>query len=218
MGKRKRPSITITKVAIALAVVTTVLAMIASGSIVLSGGRNFEEGIHQLSLGIMLIAYLFLIVVIMAFKPQPVVSLSVVEEDRFLLITPCDSDGFLVLDQAGVDATVMGSFSKMPKHRRSAIRIVVARDVSIPNSFSDSLALFPNLMLLDLQEAKVATEFWEDLEGLPGVTHVLATNAIASEMLRNISISLPEVRFWLDKPRNLVIRSRASMNAPGWQK
>lgn len=215
MGKRKRPSITITKVAIAIAVVTTLLAMTASGSIVISGGRNFEEGIHQVALVLMLLAYLFLIVVIMAFKPQPVVALNVVEEDRFLLITPCGSDGFVVLDQAGVDATAMGSFAKMPKQRRIAIRIVVARDVSIPSSFSHSLALFPNLVLLDLQEARVAPEFWDNLEELPSVTHVLATNAIASDMLRNISISLPEVRFWLDKPRNLVIRSRESMKPWG---
>jgi len=217
MGKRKRPSITITKVAISLAVVTTLLAMAASGSIVISGGRNFEEGIHQAALGLMLLAYLFLIVVIMAYKPQPVVALNVVEEDGFLLITPCNSDGFVVLDQAAVDATAKGSFAKMPKQRRSAIRIVVARDVRIPSSFSDSLALFPNLMLLDLQEAKVASEFWDDLEELPNVTHVLATNAIASDMLRNLSISLPEVKFWLDRPRNLVLRSRVSMQ-PGGEK
>ena len=215
MGKRKRPSITITKVAIALAVATTLLAMTASGSIVVSGGRNFEEGIHQVALGSMLIAYLFLIVVIMAFKPQPVVALNVVEEDGFLLITPCDSGSFVVLDQAGVDATSMGSFAKMPKQRRTAIRIVVARNVSIPSSFSDSLAVFPNLMLLDLQEAKVSPEFWDDLEELPSVTHVLATNAIANNLLRNISISLPEVKFWLDKPRNLVLRSRESMKPGG---
>ncbi len=215
MGKRKRRSITITKVAIALAVVTTLLAMTASGSIVVSGGRNFEEGVHQVALGIMLLAYLFLIVVITAFKPQPVVALNVVEEDSFLLITPCTSDGFVVLDQAGVDATATGSFHKMPSNRRSAIRIVVARNVSIPSTFSDSLALFPNLTLLDLQEAKVAPDFWVDLEELPSVTHVLATNAIASDLLRNISISLPEVRFWLDKPRNLVIRSRESMKPWG---
>ena len=180
-----------------------------------SGGRNFEEGIHQVSLVLMLLAYLFLIVVIMAFKPQPVVALNVVEEDGFLLITPCNSDGFLVLDQAGVDATAMGSFAKMPKQRRTAIRIVVARDVSIPSSFSDSLALFPNLTLLDLQEAKVAPQFWDELEELPSVTHVLATNAIASDMLRNLSISLPEVRFWLDRPRNLVVRSWVSMKPLG---
>ena len=215
MGKRKRRSITITKVAIALAVATTLMAMTASGSIVVSGGRNFEEGVHQVSLGIMLLAYVFLIVVIMKFKPQPVVALNVVEEDDFLLITPCNSDGFLVLDQAGVDATAVGSFKKMPSDRRSAIRIVVARNVSIPSSFPDSLALLPNLMLLDLQEAKVAPEFWIDLEELPSVTHVLATNAISSDMLRNISISLPEVRFWLDKPRKLVVRSRESMKPWG---
>ncbi len=215
MRKRKRPAITITKIAIALAVVTTVLAMAASGSIVLSGGRNFEEGIHSIALGVMLMAYLFLICVLMLAKQKQMDSLRVVEQDGFLVVSPCAGRDCLVLDQASIDSAAKGSFARIAKHRRTAIRIVVARNVSIPDSFLDSLAHFPNIGLLDVQNAKVAPEFWTNLEELPNVAHVLATNAVPADLLRNIAISLPEVKFWLGHQRKLVIGTKAAVNPYG---
>ncbi len=215
MGKRKRPSITITKIAIALAAVTTVIAMIASGTVVATGGRNFAEKIHMLALGIMLIAYLFLVVVLMAFKPKPIVSLCVVEQEQSLMVSPCDRDSYIVLNQARIDRSERCALEEIPKRKRATIRILIARDVSVPDDFLDSLALFPNLSLLDLQGAKVPPGFWMSLEELPNVTHVLATNAIPAELLRNISISLPEVKFWMDHKRTLVIGSNAAMKPSG---
>lgn len=211
MRKRRRPTITITKIAIAFAVVTTIFAMAASGSIVIAGGRSFEESVHAIALSVMLVAYLFLISVLMAFKQKPIESLSIVAHNNSLLVSPCGVDSCLVLDQVGID----GSGARIAKHRRADIRIVVARDVSISESFLDLLAQFPNLTLLDLQGAKVAPDFWDNLEELPNVTHVLATNAIPSDQLRNISISLPEVKFWLDQHRSLVIGSKAAMYPRG---
>ena len=211
MRKRRRPTITITKIAIALAVVTTACAMAASGSIVLAGGRSFEEGVHSIALSFMLLAYLFLITVLMACKPKPIESLSVVAHDNSLLVSPCGIDSCVVLDQVGID----GGGVKLAKHRRADIRIVVARGASISESFLDLLALFPNLTLLDLQDAKVTPDFWDNLEELSSVAHVLATNAIPNDQLRNISISLPEVKFWLDKHRSLVIGSKAAMYPRG---
>ena len=211
MRKRRRPAITITKIAIAFAVVTTICAMAASGSIVVAGGRSFEEGVHAIALSVMLIAYLFLITVLMACKPKPIESLSVVAHDNSLLVSPCGIDSCLILDQVRID----GSGVKLAKHRREDIRIVVARATSISESFLDLLAQFPNLTLLDLQDARVTPDFWDNLEELPSVSHVLATNAIPSDQLRNISISLPEVKFWLDKHRNLVIGSKAAMYPRG---
>ncbi len=215
MGKRKRPTITITKIAIALAAVTTVMAMTASGTVVATGGRYFAERIHMLALGIMLLAYLFLVVVLMAFKPQPVVSLSVIEQEQSLMVSPCGREGYIVLNQSRIDRSALNTFEKIPKRTRAMIRIIVARDISVPADFLDSLVLFPNLSLLDLQGSTVPPEFWLSLEELPNVTHVLATNAIPAEFLRNISISLPEVKFWMGHTRNLVIGSNAAMKPNG---
>ena len=218
MGKRKRLTITITKIAIALAAVTTVMAMTASGTVVATGGRNFAERMHMLALGIMLIAYLFLVVVLIACKPIPIVSLCVVEQEQSLMVSPCGRDGYIVLNQTRIDRSARGAFEKIPKRTRAMIRIIVARDVSVPDDFLDSLALFPNVSLLDLQGAKVPPEFWLSLEELPNVTHVLATNAIPAELLRNISISLPEVKFWMGHTRSLVIGSNAAMKPHGYVK
>ncbi len=211
MRKRRRPVITITKIAIFLAVLTTMFAMAASGSIVIAEGRSFEEGVHQFALSVMLVAYLFLLSVLMGAKQKQIESLSIVAHDNSLLVSPCGIDSCLILDQVRID----GSGVKHAKHRRAEIRIVVARGASISESFLDLLAQFPNLTLLDLQDAKVAPDFWANLEELPSVSHVLATNAIPSDQLRNISISLPEVKFWLDKHRNLVIGSKAAMYPRG---
>lgn len=215
MRKRRRPVITITKIAIALAVVTTMFAMAASGSIVIAGGRSFEERIHTIALGMMLIAYLFLLSVLMAAKQEQIVSLSIVEKERCLVVCPCGMENCLVLDQAGVDSALEGSNARDARRRRTEIRIVVARNVLIPDSFLALLAQFPNLTLLDMQDATVAPDFWANLEEFPSVSHVLATNAIPSDQLRNISISLPEVKFWLGQHRKLVIGSKAAMNPSG---
>lgn len=215
MRKRRRPVITITKIAIAIAVVTTLVAMAASGSIVIAGGRSFREGVHQVALGVMLIAYLFLLSVLMAARQKQIESLSIVEQENCLLVSPCGMNNCLVLDQAGLDEAVEDFGAKEAKRRRAEIRIVVAREVLIPDSFLALLAQFPNLTLLDLQDATVAPEFWANLEELPNVSHVLATNAIPSDLFRNISISLPEVKFWLGQHRKLVIGSQAAMNPSG---
>ena len=215
MQKRRRPVISITKIAIALAVLTTMFAMAASGSIVIAGGRSFEEDVHQIALGIMLIAYLFLLSVLLAARQKQIESLRIVEQECCLVISPCGLDNCLVLDQACIDYALEGSVANDARRRRAEIRIVVAREVSIPDTFLAWLAQFPNLNLLDLQDARVAPEFWANLEELPSVSHVLATNAIPSDQLRNISISLPEVKFWLGQRRKLVIGSKAAMNPRG---
>ena len=215
MRKRRRPVITITKIAIAFAVVTTLLGMAASGSNVIAGGRSFEEGVHQVALSVMLVAYLFLLSVLMGAKQKQIESLRIVEQERCLVVSPCGMDNCLVLDQAGIDIALEGSGALDVRRRRAEIRMVVAREVSIPDSFLAFLAQFPNLILLDLQDAKVAPEFWANLEELPSVSHVLATNAIPSDQFRNISISLPEVKFWLGQRRKLVIGSKAAMNPRG---
>ena len=95
------------------------------------------------------------------------------------------------------------------------MRIVIARELTISESFLDVLIHFPNLTMLDLQDSKVTPEFWNQLEELPNIAHVLAKNAVPSELLRNISIALPEVRIWLDKRRQLVIGSYKAMNPSG---
>jgi hypothetical protein len=214
MRKRKRSAITITKVAVALAIVTTVIAMAASGSILISGGRSFEEGVHQVALGLMLMAYIFLIAVLMNAKKQQFVPLNVVEQEDFLLVSPCNVRDAILLTQAEVDGT-SSSLVHLPNSRKSGLRIVIARQLSISESFLDVLSLFPNVAVLDLQDSSVATEFWDNLEELPNISHVLATNAVPKEMLRNLSISLPEVRFWLDKHRQLVVGSYNAMNPSG---
>ena len=214
MRKRKRFVITITKVAIALAVATTVIAMAASGSILISGGRNFEEGVHQVALGLMLLAYLFLIFVLMSVKKNQFVPLNVVEQGDFLLVSPCDIRDTISLTQSEVEG-LTSSLIKLPSSRRTSVRIVIARQLSISEGFIDVLSQFPNLTLLDMQNSKVTSEFWNNLEEVPSIAHVLATNAVPADLLRNIAISLPEVRFWLDKHRQLVIGSYKAMNPNG---
>lgn len=214
MRKRKRTVITTTKVAVALAIVTTVIAMAASGSILISGGRNFEEGIHQIALCLMLLAYIFLIVVLMNAKKRQFVPLNVVEQGDFLLVSPCDIRDAILLTQSEVDGAV-SSLAKLSNSRKSGLRIVIARQLAISEGFLDVLSLFPNVTMLDLQDATVNSEFWNNLEDLPNISHVLATNAVPKDLLRNLSISLPEVRFWLDKPRQLVIGSYNAMNPSG---
>ena len=125
---------------------------------------------------------------------------------------------WILRNRVGLDEAVEDSGAKDAKRRRAEIRIVVAREVFIPDSFLALLAQFPNLTLLDVQDATVAPEFWANLEELPNVSHVLATNAIPSDLFRNISISLPEVKFWLGQHRKLVIGSKAAMNPGGTPK
>jgi hypothetical protein len=215
MGNRRRSTITVTKVAVACAAATTVFAMAASGIVFVSGGRNYAEGLHQFALLVMLIAYVFLILSLLLSKKNQPVAMNVVEKDDCLVVSPCSTNAYVVLAQADIDHIAVDPHKEVSRDRRGAIRIIIARDVSIQEPFLNALALFPNLCILDLQDSIVSPEFWTALDELPNLSHVLATNAIADELLRNISFSLPEVKFWIGKRRNLVIASAAALHPRG---
>lgn len=215
MVKRRRSTITLTKVAVFCAAVTTILAMSASGVVFVTGGRNYAEQIHQLALIVMLAAYVFLIVAITAAKKNQPISLRVVEKDDCLLVSPCSVEAYAILDQYNIDKFVRNPHKDISKDRRNLLRIIIARDVIIAECFLDVLVLFPNLTVLDVQDSKVDLEFWSGLEELANLSDVLATNAIPDDVLRNISFSLPEVKFWTGKRRNLVVLSKAALNPSG---
>ncbi len=215
MGNRRRSTISLTKIAVACASATTVIAMATSGIVFATGGRNYAEGLHQSALLFMLMAYVFLIVTLMVSKKNQPASLSVVEENDGLFLSPCSVNAYAILDQANIDRFASNPHKIISTDRRGAIRVIVARDVSIQENFLNTLALFPNLSVLDLQGSKVSTEFWQCLDELPNLSHVLATNAITVEILRNIAFTLPEVRFWIDKRRSLVIASTPTQKPHG---
>lgn len=218
MGHRRRSTISVTKVAVACAAATTVIAMATSGIVFASGGRSYAEGLHRSALLVMLMAYVFLIASLMVSKKNQPVSLNVVEKVNCLLLSPCSVNAYAILDQANIDRFASNPHKIISKDRRGAIRIILARDVSIQEDFLNTLALFPNLSVLDLQGSRVSTEFWQCLDDLPNLSHVLATNAISEELLKNISFSLPEVKFWLGKRRQLVIASAVALNPNGVRK
>ena len=194
-----------TKVAVACAATTTLLAMAASGLVFATGGTNYAEGIHQLAMIVMLVAYLFLIVSITSAKKMQCPTLNVVEENDSLIVSPCGSEDYWIFDQEGIDKSSRNPNHTRPRNRRHEIRVVVARDVSIPDTFLEALALFPNLAMLDIQNAKVEPSFWDSLEVLPNLTDVLATNALPDDLQRNMSYALPEVKFWTGKQRKLAL-------------
>ncbi len=212
MAKRRRFNFTVTKIAVVCAAVTTLLAMSASGVVFATGGRSYAEQIHQLALFVMLVAYVFLIVALMAAKTNQPTSLNVVERADSILVSPCRIEAYAILNQTDIDRFVQNPHKDISRDRRNAIRIILARDVVIPERFLDVLVLFPNLSVLDLQDCKVALEFWSGLEELPNLSDVLATNAIPDHVLRDISFSLPEVKFWIGKRRNVVVLSKAALN------
>ncbi len=215
MANRRRSTITVTKVAVVCAAVTTALAMAASGVVFATGGRNYAEGLHQSALLVMLVAYVFLIGSLMISKRNQPVSLRIDEREDCLLLSPCCVDDYALLDQTNIDRFAANPHKEISRDRRSAIRIILARNVSIEEHFLNTLALFPNLCVLDLQDSQVSDDFWTNLDELPNLSHVLATNAIADEMLRNISFSLPEVKFWIGKRRKLVLASTSALHPQG---
>ena len=210
MAKRRRTTITTTKVAVLCAAVTTLLALAASGLVFVTGGQRYAENIHWLAMFIMLIAYVFLIATLKAARKHQLFSLNVVETDDSFVISPCGVQDCFVLDQRTIDGRLLESRTRKRSH---SIRVLIARELTVSDSFLDDLMHFPNLTLLDLQNSTVPQAFWSRLEELPSLTNVIATNAISDELLRTISLSLPEVKFWTGKYRNLVVASTASLKA-----
>jgi len=197
MAKRKRSMMTPIKISIAFAASTTLFAMIASAVHAITDGRDFAVQLHQVSLVVMLISFLVLISVMISSKKEPLQALVVLDEKEHLSISPCSVSQFFVFDQSSVDASIKGSIRAMPKTRRVAVRVVIARSLAIPDSFAETLRLFPSMTILDLQESIVHPEFWECLEEFDYIQHVLAKDAIPSETFKNVSIALPEVKFWM---------------------
>jgi hypothetical protein len=213
MARRRRSHITPAKVAIALAVLTTIFAMIASALNAISDGDPFEVGLHQFAMILMLAAYSFLILVIMSSRKKKIASLQVMDENELLSISPCVRSEVVVLDQSSIDAGTKGPLSKIPYASRFAMRVAVARSLKVDESSIEALLLFPNLAILDLQDATVDRGFWDALEDLSSLDHVLANGAIDIALLKKISISIPEVKFWLE-PKKLAIGSLVGTKPP----
>lgn len=211
LAKRKRQRITPIKVAIGIVIFTTLLAMTASAAVAATEGRGVTEELHQLALVLMLMAYLFLIAILMGAKKSQTETVTVFERNGSLHVSPCSRFSVLALDQASVNDGTKGPLSLISKQRRAAIRVIVGRSLAIPESFLDSMLLFPNLNLLDLQDSQVPESFWDELEELDNLEHVLAANAMSSDQVREVTLSVPEVKFWLDR-KELVMGTKTAVN------
>lgn len=212
MRRRLLRSVTPTKIAIAFAVIATLAAMVASARNAITLGRTQEVNVHVFAMMVMLFSYLCLILVIIVCRKKPLTALSVVDKKEMLAVSPCIRNDVIVLDQDAIDQGRHGPIFDLPRASLYNMRIAIARSVTVPEGFSETLRAFPNLVVLDLQGSTVPVSFWTSVESLESIEHVLAYECMELASLKHLSISLPEVKFWME-PRKLAIGSTAAMNS-----
>ncbi|MCU0711071.1 MAG: hypothetical protein MUC43_03355 [Pirellula sp.] len=89
------------------------------------------------------------------------------------------------------------------------IQIVVMRSISIPEEIIPSLQQLKHLAILDVQGANVPANFWNELENCRDLEYILACGAIIPGDMKQLHMTLPEAKFFLDR-RSLVIGNRAT--------
>jgi hypothetical protein len=120
-----------------------------------------------------------------------------------IAVAPCDCDQIWIADQAFAELPVKKQIQKMARIGLNRLQVLVMRDLKLPPSIADLWVYLPNLKVLDIQNASVPECFWNGLEKTMELEHVLAHGCEHSASMKEILISLPEIKIHT-RPMNVV--------------
>lgn len=120
-----------------------------------------------------------------------------------IAVVPCDCDQIWIADQSFADLSVKKQIRKMSRIGLHRFQVLVMRDLKLSPSISDLWDYLPNLKVLDIQNASVPACFWNGLEKTLELEHVLAHGCDHSSSMKEILITLPEIKIHT-RPMNVV--------------
>lgn len=212
---RRKKHLVWSPVTIALAGVafTTFVAIVTAPILAAIGNPWWSQQVQYTTYYVMLLAFVALMAVLVHNRvTSPTASKVHVFDHRdsgdssgFGLITvaPCDCHHVWIADQSFAELPLKKQIQKISQVGLNRLQILVMRDIKIPPTIADLWIYLPNLKVLDIQHASVSDCFWSGLERSLDLEHVLAHGCNHSASMKEILISLPEIKVYT-RPMNVV--------------
>lgn len=212
---RRKKHLVWSPVTIALAgvVITTFVAIATAPILSAIGNPWWSQQVQYTIYYAMLFAFVLLMAVLVHNRVTSPTSSSVyvldnrdsVDSSNMGLITvvPCDCRHVWIADQSFADLPLKGQLKKLSPIGLNRLQILVMRDLQIPPSIAELWVYLPNLKVLDIQNASISDCFWNGLERSLELEHVLAHGCNHTASMKEILISLPEVKVYT-RPMNVV--------------
>lgn len=212
---RRKKHLVWSPVTIALAGValTTFVAIAIAPILVAIGNPWWSQEVQYATYYAMLLAFVALMAVLVHNRvTSPTASSVHVFDHRdandhtgpgLITVAPCDCQHVWIADQSFAELPLKKQIQKMSQIGLNRLQILVMRDLQIPPSISELWVYLPNLKVLDIQNASVSECFWNGLERTMELEHVLAHGCIHSASMKEILISLPEIKVYT-RPMNVV--------------
>ncbi len=189
-----KPSNRSQTIALGIVIGTTLFSVITAG--LASSNDQSYEGLHRWGLILMLIAYTTYIGIVISGRPKRQLKIRVFDDGNKLIAVPASVENFISIrdKQAALPSK---SLNAIRTKRRNAIRVITVRNSKLDNQFLRLLGKFPNVSILDIQGCTIESGFWDDLLHLSQLRHVLAHGAVDESSLKELSYTLPEIKFWI---------------------
>jgi hypothetical protein len=192
---------------------TTFVAIATAPILAAIGNPWWSQQVQYTTYYAMLIAFVLLMATLVHNRvTSPAVSSVRVFDNRdsddragigLITVAPCDCQHVWIADQSFAELPLKSQIRKMSQIGLNRLQILVMRDLQIPPSISELWVYLPNLKVLDIQNASVPECFWNGLERTMELEHVLAHGCSHSASMKEILISLPEIKVYT-RPMNVV--------------
>ncbi|MFN6163099.1 MAG: hypothetical protein ACK5AC_12075 [Planctomycetota bacterium] len=182
--------------ALVLVIVTTIVAIIASGLKAMDDLKY--GGFHTIALVVLVATYVFYLTTLSRAGGFREVAIEPSQERQAFLISPSWPKQLIEIDPSDIVRERIKSFRKMPWRQREAIRGIVARNSAIDHEFLQLLSLFPRIAALDLQGSRVDSDVWDEVVHSEHVKLNLAHGAVSPSEVRDLALTMPEIKICID--------------------
>jgi len=179
-----------------LVIATTIFAITASGLKAMDDNRFGD--LHTISQVVLVATYAFYLYTLSRAKNIKSVSIAPMQQGESFLISPSWPNQVLCLtDSVGIGEKIK-TLKRLPLKTRQAIRGIVAHNAAVNLNFVRLLALFPQIVALDVQGSNVDSDVWDELAHFEHLRLILAHGAVSEDDVRNLSLTLPEIQICIE--------------------
>lgn len=184
------------KIALALVIAMTILAIVASGLKAIDD--NSYGRIHSFALVMTVAAYIFYLATLGRSQESRTVSLEPSEDGQSYIMSPSWPKQVVLITQNKTTTEKLKILRSLPRAARESVRVVVAKDTKIDLEFVHLVALFPQIVALDIQRCDVDPAVWDELIHFDHLRLILAHGTIEPKALRNLALTMPEIKICIE--------------------
>lgn len=170
------------------------------------------QGLHTLSLVVMLIAFLGVIGAVLSsrYTQQDKLAVRKLEETTsdgrtiyqiapsrfrdFVSVEPSTEPGRTPGAEPFCDRVGLESLKLIGRQRREVVRVAVVRNTYVDGDVIEALMQFPSLVVIDIQGCRVDPEAWSEFACFERLEYLAVHGAVDPQSQRELHYTLPEVK------------------------